>query len=144
MKLLIKKKYINRHNILSVLYEEFVKYDHPGKEPYDALIKFEKLASRAKVTNEELKKELHFLSTETELFDEEANYVSYYGITQQGRAAFVDDKYIKLGKDELWSDVKNYIAVAALIISIFTILWNIHNGSEISKLKNRIEVLEKK
>ena len=57
MKLPIKKKYANRHYVLSSLYEKFLEFDHPNAEHLDAMITFSELALSAKVTDDELRNE---------------------------------------------------------------------------------------
>lgn len=140
----IKKKYTNRHKILSVLYDKSVEYGYPGAELYDSLITFTEIVSAAKISDVELRNELAFLAIEKEFFSDDLNYVTHYGITRTGKAAFVDKKYLNLGKEDFWSTTKNYIALIAIVISIISVGWNIYSSSQIGKLKDRIEKLEKK
>lgn len=140
----IKKKFSDRQNILDVLYAKYEENIRPNADELDIMVSFSKLAFEAKVTDDVLRRELEFLSNESELTEYEFNYTSSYLITTKGRSSAVDNKYKKLGEDDFWNSVKNYIAVIALVLSIGIAIWNIYNSNEIEKLKNRILILENK
>lgn len=140
----ISQKFTDRQNILNVLHKRFLENNHPNADETDAMISFSQLALEAKVTDDNLRIQLDYLSTESEVGCHEIRHTSYYLITIKGRRAAGDNKYKKLGEDEFWNNLKNWISIAAFILSIVVFIWNINNSNQISKLNDRIQKIESK
>ena len=144
MKVYIPKKYRNRHKLLSMfflLYNSKYSPDLMDLQPVSLL--FSSVADKSNLTDEEVSAQLDYLKNEGEIASFERNYSEYYYITQKGKIALTDNKYIAIGKREFWNDnydiIKVISAVILLAIALISFIVNLLETKENSK---QIDILK--
>ena len=130
----VKKLYIIKHKILEVLYKDWETTRKEGRKVGSI-----RIANETEIPIAEINRWHQPLIGEDEIStsDNAGQYMMTIGSV--GRVSYIEEKYLKLGRKEMWEDIwdraRIILPLISILISIYLIVVN-------SELKTRIQKLE--
>ena len=134
----IDKSFKIRHKILEVLYQ-----DADEHEQADRMIGSIKIAKKANIPITDVHTWQSFLVQEGEIASSDNDGQFMMSILLAGKNAYVGEKYIKAGIKERWDGIYDWarivIPIAALVISIITIILNNSLSNRVNKIEQTLK-----
>jgi hypothetical protein len=140
----IDKSYIVRHKILESLYN-----DWEENEQSERLVGSIKIATKLNISVGDVQIWQGHLVEKGEISSSDIDGQAMMSIQFSGRNAYTEKKYLKEGRKKLWDDINDrtriLIPLAALIVSIGSLIWTIRVNNNLSvRIKNIEDQLSKK
>jgi hypothetical protein len=130
----IDKRYKIKHQILQVLYEDWATTRVEGRK-----IGSIRISNITKIHTDDINLWHQPLISQEEITTSDNEGQFMMTITPQGRSSYIEEKYLKEGKKELWENIwdraRIIIPIISIGISAYVIIVN-------SNLKDRIKTLE--
>ena len=145
----ISKKYKTRQKILNGLHEYYSEKWHPDVDLEDIVIAPYQLSPKINISQEEIYYHIDSLVIQGDVKYHTIDDSAYYVITEKGRVANKDKKYLDESRDKNFAFIKDRITVISLIVGITASVFafvnyfeNKKNTQSIEELKNEVKALK--
>lgn len=144
--MILKKKYINRHEILRTLIVRRKDNENPNNlDVRDIALSWRKLVEKSNLSETEIIQQIYYLKNGNEIvetdFDE---YNLYYHISRIGMASYYDKKYLNQRKKEFEDNIYDVLKILSTAILLILAIITFRNNWIISnKNESEIEILKK-
>ena len=147
----MKKHFKIKYQILEIL-AKFQDSFPIGTSSKDRLLHYSEIEKEfPKISKHYLLDNLHYLTTTKEIYCAMELENSKFLILEDGRAAYLENKYRSLGRKEfrdyLFDILKIISTTVLLLIAIYTFILNIYetkqNKKDIEKIKNDVKIIQK-
>jgi len=139
----IDKSYKIRHQILGVLYNDWVAHDQEENRTVGSI----RIASETSIPIADIHLWQHLLVEKGEIVVSNNDGQSMMSIQQNGISAYIDNRYLKEGRKVKWDGIYDWarilIPLGALVLSVINYYSNRNINSKIKDIENRIEHLKK-
>jgi len=145
-KMILKKKYINRHEILRTLLVRRKDNESPNNlDERDIALNWTKLVEKSNLSETEIIQQIYYLKNENEIVETEFDeYNFYYHISRTGMVSYYDKKYLNQRKKEFADNIYDVLKIlSTAILLIFAIITFRNNWIISNKNESEIEILKK-
>lgn len=139
----VDKSYKNRHKILGVLYKDWELNNHEDNRRVGSI----KIATETKIPILEIHQLQHLLIEKGQIVVADNDGQSMISIQQAGISAYIDQRYLKEGRKNLWDGIYDWarilIPLAALVLSIVNFISNKNINQKIKDLETKMNQVKK-
>lgn len=144
MKLKVEESFKIRHKILEHLFKEQEKLSGADCNKRFGSIE---LHTKLNIPIEKIHRYHEILKKDDEIDCCETDNQHKMFIKEKGRYAYLENKYLKQGRFELWEyyfqPLKVIVPILAVIVSTTAIIYNMKQSNKVELLNKRLEILEK-